>query len=379
MHGRRQYGFWFTAGRMTLAGILLSGVLRAGPLAAQPPSPEAIVPPTPTAPAVSLAQAARDGALHELVLHALSGSDLQQRDQAGNSLLHVASAFGHLPAAAWLVEQGLDPRAPNAAGLHPIELADANQHEPVVAYLLSQGATLRRPRSSRQPPEPQDLTYRAWTSASGESIEAAFISLRQDQLILKARDDSRIAIPMQRLAWRDQIMARRMAGQPGTTLDSRGRHTTATRMREIDARITTAFGPDCEELLRAAISDARREILIAIYTFTSPSIARALTDALSRGVTVQLKYDEGQIGVGRMEEWIKSLQSEGAKVTPIAMSGRFASMHHKFAVLDQASVFTGSYNFTVTAGSTNYENAVLIRSDSVADLFTQEFERIESR
>ncbi len=224
------------------------------------------------------------------------------------------------------------------------------------------------------------LSYRIWNSEAGESIEAAFINLQQNQVILKGRDNQRIAIPMHRLEWRDQIIARRLSGQRGTEPLSTSRRNVLQGRRESDARVIATFGPDCESLLTDAINEARREILIAIYTITSLPITEALQEAAQRGVRIHIKYDEGQIEVGRMSKIITTLGAHrNITTTPIQMRGRFASMHHKFAILDQAVVFTGSFNFTVTAATQSYENAVVIYSDTIAHLYTQEFEAIQSR
>ncbi len=224
------------------------------------------------------------------------------------------------------------------------------------------------------------LSYRTWTSEAGSSIDAAFIHLHQNQVVLKDGEDNRIAIPIHRLGWRDQIMARRLAGLRGTEPLSTGRRSVTQGRRESDAKVIAAFGPDCESLLTDAIQDARREILVAIYTMTSVPIMEALQEAAQRGVRIHVKYDKGQIEVGRMSKIMETLGSESnITTTPIEMRGRFASMHHKFAVLDQAVVFTGSFNFTVTAATQSYENAVVIYSDNIADLYTREFEAIQSR
>jgi phosphatidylserine/phosphatidylglycerophosphate/cardiolipin synthase-like enzyme len=224
------------------------------------------------------------------------------------------------------------------------------------------------------------LSYRTWTSDDGRTVEAAFILLNQNQVVLKDRDDQRISIAMQRLSWRDQVMARRLAGQPGIESPAAAGRLVPRGRRASQARVYAAFGEDCLSLLTDAIGDARREILIAIYTMTSTPIRDALLEAANRGVRIHIKYDEKQVELGRMREILADLAAHrSVTTTPIRMSGRFASMHHKFAVFDQSAVFTGSFNFTVAGTNQNYENAVLIYSDTIAGEFTKEFEAIESR
>ena len=268
----------------------------------------------------------------------------------------------------------------------PIPLAQEPHPEPT-ALLLAQADRNRSlsDRVQQQPGTPStaslpELAYRNWTSLTGDVIEAAFINLHQGHVILKTREELQLTIPMHRLSWRDQIMARRLAGRPGTDPIPTGRRSATRGRREFDARVIAAFGPACETLLTAAIDDAQHEILVAIYTLTSTTVSDALQAAAKRGVHIHIKYDNGQMEVGRMAEIIATLDAASNITTsPVDMRGRFASMHHKFAVIDQAFVFTGSFNFTVTAATQSYENAALIHSDDIAARYTEEFETIESR
>ncbi len=48
-------------------------------------------------------------------------------------------------------------------------------------------------------------------------------------------------------------------------------------------------------------------------------------------------------------------------------------LHHKYAIFDRYVVLTGSVNWTYSGNNRNDENMILIYSDSVADVFLQEF------
>jgi phosphatidylserine/phosphatidylglycerophosphate/cardiolipin synthase-like enzyme len=51
-------------------------------------------------------------------------------------------------------------------------------------------------------------------------------------------------------------------------------------------------------------------------------------------------------------------------------------MHHKFMVVDDRSLLTGSYNWTRSAARYNHENIVLIHESCVVRSFLKEFERL---
>lgn len=53
-------------------------------------------------------------------------------------------------------------------------------------------------------------------------------------------------------------------------------------------------------------------------------------------------------------------------------------MHHKFAVIDDEVIVTGSYNWTASAGERNNENLVIIRDPFLVSRYGQEFYRLWS-
>ncbi len=67
---------------------------------------------------------------------------------------------------------------------------------------------------------------------------------------------------------------------------------------------------------------------------------------------------------------VEQLQEAGI---PIIGDQREGLMHHKFVVLDQAEVWTGSMNFTTNGAYLDDNNLLRIRSADVAEDFTVEF------
>ena len=48
-------------------------------------------------------------------------------------------------------------------------------------------------------------------------------------------------------------------------------------------------------------------------------------------------------------------------------------MHHKFAIFDNESIWTGSFNWTISGNTANQENVVLITNKTLAGKFKQVF------
>lgn len=114
----------------------------------------------------------------------------------------------------------------------------------------------------------------------------------------------------------------------------------------------------------AAVASARQTLVVAAYEFTSADVAQALAEAVTRGVRVWAVLDA------------RSAKDKASQAAYLAAHGvavrtdsRYAIMHHKFMVIDQTSVQTGSFNYTASANRRNAENALVLRG--VPDLAAQ--------
>jgi cardiolipin hydrolase len=127
--------------------------------------------------------------------------------------------------------------------------------------------------------------------------------------------------------------------------------------------------------LVAAINQTRNSLDIAVYSITQPDVVAAIESARQRGVQVRVVSDEGQSLDHHSE--ISYLRSRGV---PVRLSegfrGQRSLMHNKFAVFDDKRVETGSYNWTTSANSYNYENALFISDPEVSARYEREFEHL---
>jgi phosphatidylserine/phosphatidylglycerophosphate/cardiolipin synthase-like enzyme len=151
-----------------------------------------------------------------------------------------------------------------------------------------------------------------------------------------------------------------------------------TTARETSARVDVAFEGDCETMVLDTIAKARKEIQVAIYTFTRRQIAQALVEKARRGVKVRVKMDAHQAKSSYSKRVLEILEEGKVPIELITMPA-YAHMHHKFIVVDKRYVVSGSYNFTTTATDTNWENAIFIDSTAVAAKFAKEFEAVQAK
>jgi phosphatidylserine/phosphatidylglycerophosphate/cardiolipin synthase-like enzyme len=116
------------------------------------------------------------------------------------------------------------------------------------------------------------------------------------------------------------------------------------------------------------INQAEAFINIAMYTFTDKEIALSLTNAQERGVKVRVYLDRSQIGstysISRL------LVQKGIKVR---ISTNNYIMHHKFAIIDNHLLLTGSYNWTFAANNKNEENLMVIDDPEIINIFQNQF------
>ncbi|MGO9139603.1 MAG: phospholipase D family protein [Syntrophales bacterium] len=132
------------------------------------------------------------------------------------------------------------------------------------------------------------------------------------------------------------------------------------------------FSPNggCTESIVKEIDNAKSEILVQAYSFTSAPIAKALTDAFKRGVKVEAILDKSQ----RKEKYTAATFLANAGI-PTYIDDKHAIAHNKIMVIDRETVITGSFNFTKAAEEKNAENLLIIRNKDLAKIYIDNWEK----
>jgi phosphatidylserine/phosphatidylglycerophosphate/cardiolipin synthase-like enzyme len=112
----------------------------------------------------------------------------------------------------------------------------------------------------------------------------------------------------------------------------------------------------CTEAVVGELNQARREILVQAYSFTSRPIAQALVDAKARGVHVDILLDRSNEAETHTE--LGELLGQGIK--PL-IDAEHAIAHNKVMIIDGHTIVTGSFNFTNQAEHENAENLLVIK------------------
>lgn len=130
-----------------------------------------------------------------------------------------------------------------------------------------------------------------------------------------------------------------------------------------------------DEQLVAFIGTAQQTIDLADYDFDLENVASALAKASARGVRVRMVTDTDTLTNDdpKVQKAFGILKK--AKI-PIVDDQRPAIMHNKFLVVDNAAVWTGSWNFTDGDTYRLNNNAIRIASPELAQNYSAEFEKM---
>ncbi|KAF9135106.1 hypothetical protein BGW39_004738 [Mortierella sp. 14UC] len=120
------------------------------------------------------------------------------------------------------------------------------------------------------------------------------------------------------------------------------------------------------------LSGAKKSLDICVFTITDNEVADVVIQAHRRGVRVRIISDDDKS------------EDQGADVKrfardhdiPTRVDGSPSHMHHKFAIIDDALVMTGSYNWTKGARYQNREDLCLTNSAKAVRAFKDEFEKL---
>ncbi|PKL18012.1 MAG: hypothetical protein CVV49_08030 [Spirochaetae bacterium HGW-Spirochaetae-5] len=117
------------------------------------------------------------------------------------------------------------------------------------------------------------------------------------------------------------------------------------------------------------LKNSKKSFYGAFYDISSMPVADEMIAAYLRGVDVKLVTDNDTFSGGAISKILES----GIPVIPDTGPGL---MHNKFAIADGETVFTGSYNVTENCTWKNNNNALIIKSQELADIYNSEFDEM---
>ena len=125
------------------------------------------------------------------------------------------------------------------------------------------------------------------------------------------------------------------------------------------------------------LKQAKEEVVIAMAWFTSGELFQELLDCLERNVKVDLVLLDNATNFMYYAPDFNQLISSGGTLRIAKVEDGF--MHHKFCIIDDNIVITGSYNWTYYAETRNIENIIISDNQEVIKLYKEEFKSLASQ
>lgn len=133
-------------------------------------------------------------------------------------------------------------------------------------------------------------------------------------------------------------------------------------------------GEACRNIILNQIMYAEHKIDICVFTISDDRITSSIVDAHRRGRRVRIITDNDK--ALDMGSDIARLAKHGVT---IKMDSTPDHMHHKFMIVDDNALITGSYNWTLSAAKYNHENVVLTTDGKLVKSFLNEFGNLWSQ
>lgn len=139
--------------------------------------------------------------------------------------------------------------------------------------------------------------------------------------------------------------------------------------------ITQAYFQHIRKHIKEELSKATQSIYVAVAWFTDRHLFKILCDKAKDGLDVQLIVMDDDITRNCSINY-SEIETYGGKLYQISES--FGTlMHNKFCIIDEKTIITGSYNWSMKAAS-NHENiTITYDAESLALTFIAEFKRIK--
>ncbi len=154
----------------------------------------------------------------------------------------------------------------------------------------------------------------------------------------------------------------------------------------ISLSIEVFFSPNggARNAVLKELKKANKEINVAMYILTDRELSNALISAKERGIKVQVLLDgksAEEIGYSKHHFLDEKKVNIRLDNTHRSYGNKYEGiMHHKFAIIDNKTLITGSFNWTHSAEKLNEENLLIIKDDSsLVCKYTDEFIKLWNR
>ncbi|WP_241315935.1 phospholipase D-like domain-containing protein [Chryseobacterium arthrosphaerae] len=138
---------------------------------------------------------------------------------------------------------------------------------------------------------------------------------------------------------------------------------------------TEVFFESHKDIIAQNLKTAEFEVKIAVAWINFKEYYDIFNDLLKNKVKLQIICTDNKQNRSHSAK-IKDLTNKGADIKLLKMHRKVNHMHHKFAIIDQNKIVTGSFNWSPNA-TKSFENLMVISEDSnLTTLFLDEYNKL---
>ena len=129
--------------------------------------------------------------------------------------------------------------------------------------------------------------------------------------------------------------------------------------------------------IRHELSQAIKNVKIAVAWISFDIYKKIFQDLLASGVKLEILCTNDKANRS-YQNIIDDLNQRGANIVLLKMPSATNHMHHKFAIIDEATILNGSFNWSKNAVK-SFENLMIVKQDiELVKKFMNEFEKVSA-
>ncbi|MCA1904752.1 MAG: phospholipase D-like domain-containing protein [Cyanobacteria bacterium KgW148] len=190
-------------------------------------------------------------------------------------------------------------------------------------------------------------------------------------------------------------------GKPDSRFGTKKPHRPVKKVQVGDAEVWVKFSPDSKSKVRwedttngviaSKLRQAKKSVDMALFVFAEPRFGNLLEEKQKQGVEIAVLVDSsfayreyattldmwGYVSTqdcksGNRRPWAKPIPGR----VGIASIAKGDKLHHKYGLIDDEMVITGSHNWSASANHLNDETLVVVKHPTVAAHYRREFDRL---
>lgn len=147
----------------------------------------------------------------------------------------------------------------------------------------------------------------------------------------------------------------------------------STKENDKSCSVVAFFNEEILKQLQNHLTYTRKSLKIAVSWFTNYSLFKQLKQMANDGIKIQMIINNDLINNGGYcLNFNELLENENVELSLVEYPHL---LHHKFVIIDDDLLITGSYNWTRFSGK-NYENMVVVNDEVIIEQFSNEFDEL---